>query len=254
MCLSPAPAAALRWLAATPRAQHVAGKGPVSPATPGKGHGWVRAPGHGSPPAVGHGQGAAAPRALPVSGSQGRVNSGSCHRWSLGAISVAIASGRFRSICLVAGKSALALRIPKVFTKGREKGQGIKRHPEEVSLRTQLSPPSEADLLSRLEAVLFLGRLPEPELNPAAKLTRPTRARSIFNSHKHCSQLQPFASPCVCFHRGKAHSNPAANLTPPSDGEPPGLIYRRPFFFSPLSKSPLPPPPERTRRDRPKLV
>jgi len=41
----PSPGAALRWLAATPRAQH-AGKGPVFPATAEKGHGWMRAPGH----------------------------------------------------------------------------------------------------------------------------------------------------------------------------------------------------------------
>lgn len=125
MCLSPAPAAALRWLAATPRAQQVAGQGPMSPATPGKGHGWVQAPRHGgSPPAVGRGQGAAAPRSLPVSGSQGRVNSGSCHRWSLGAISVAVTSGRFRPTCLAAGKSALAPRTAESLYGGTGKGTG----------------------------------------------------------------------------------------------------------------------------------
>lgn len=78
MCLSPALEVALRWLAATPRAQHTAGKSPVSPATPGERHDWVRAPRKGARclPAVGQGQGAAVPRSLPVSGSQGRVNSG----------------------------------------------------------------------------------------------------------------------------------------------------------------------------------
>lgn len=167
----------------------------------------MRTAGHGdgSPPAVGRGQGAGAPRSLPVSGSQGRVSSGSCHRWSLGAISVAVTSGRMRSTRLVAGKSALAVRSAKGFTKGWEKGQGIKRQPEEVSLPTQLSPPSEADLLSGLEAVPSLGRLAEPKPSPAAKPTRPTRARSLSNRHKQYSQLQPFAFPCVCFRRGKTH-------------------------------------------------
>lgn len=119
---------------------------------------------------------------------------GSSHRHSLGATSAAITSGTFRPICLIAGKSALALPTVKVFTKGWEKGWGIKRRPEEVSLRTQLSPPSEADPLPRLEVVPFLGRRSEPELNPIEKLIRPSRARSILtdtNIIPNCSHLLP---------------------------------------------------------------
>lgn len=48
MFLSPAPEVALRWLAATPRARHRAGKGPVSPASPGGSHQWVQEPGKGA--------------------------------------------------------------------------------------------------------------------------------------------------------------------------------------------------------------
>lgn len=60
MCLSPALEVALRWLAATSRAQHTAGKGPVSPAPPGESQKQARATEKGARchPAAGQGQGA----------------------------------------------------------------------------------------------------------------------------------------------------------------------------------------------------
>lgn len=115
MCLSPALEVALRWLAATPRAQHTAGKGPVSPATPGEGHEWVRTPGKGgrSLPAGGQGQGAAVPRSLPVSGSQGRVNSGPCHCCPPGLSAFSHLRERFRSIGPIADRSQRLLYGPQ---------------------------------------------------------------------------------------------------------------------------------------------
>lgn len=129
--------------------------------------------------------------------------------------------------------------------------RGLKDNPRAFPC-THNSPQSEAALLLWLEAVPCMGRLPEPKLNPAAKLTRPTRARSIFNRHKHYSQLQPFASPCVCFHRGKTRSNPSANPTPASDAEPHVLLYRWPLFSrSPrFPNPPSPSSPPRKKREQ----
>lgn len=129
MCLSPALEVALRWLAATSRAQHTVGKGPVSPATPGESHEWTRAPGKGAGchPAAGQEQGAAVPRSLPVSGSQGRVNSGPCHCCPPRLSAFSHLGERFRSIGPISDRSALALWTTKAFTKGRENGQGFKR-------------------------------------------------------------------------------------------------------------------------------
>lgn len=76
MCLSPALAATLSWLAATPRAQLVARKGPTSPAAPGRVTVGSRAL---TMRQVSHsqGHGTEVPRLSPVSGSQGKLNSSS---------------------------------------------------------------------------------------------------------------------------------------------------------------------------------
>lgn len=128
MCLSPALEVALRWLAATPRAQHTAGKGPVSPATPRESHQGVRAAGDG-PVSSCTWPGPRDSSARIVAGERvtGRVSSGPCHCCPPGLSAFSHLGERFKSIGPITDRSALALWTIKVFTKGRENGQGFKK-------------------------------------------------------------------------------------------------------------------------------
>lgn len=128
MCLSPALEVALRWLAATPRAQHTAGKGPASPATPGESHSGYRHPGKG-PVSSCAWPGPRDSSAKIVSESQGRVNSGPCHCCPPRLSTFSHLGERFKSIGPITDRSALALWTTKVFMKVRGMDRDLKDEP-----------------------------------------------------------------------------------------------------------------------------
>lgn len=152
MCLSPAPAAALRWLAATPRAQLVARRAPCPQPRRPPGHGWVCGPWHweGSPTAI--------PRSsiAKIVAAQWLTRKRKFRLLALSAWKTP--RGGSEQFAFSLAKVHLLYRLQKFLIKGWGKGWRIKGQTVEVSLQAQLSPRSEPDVLPQLEAVPFLGR------------------------------------------------------------------------------------------------